>query len=193
MVNKSDGNARNSPLLEYGITKAVLENLPNIQQLNKAATVCKSWNETAKIIKKTRNQIYTASNADSYEDCSSVEGLISIMKSQPCLCLVLLTHEGLGDVPPPLPELNLDEHSGSHKGRCTEYRLLNHLRKSMPLDCVIVGGIANGVVMSAPSLETNEVEMGDGYGLLFIPEIPGVSIRNFHLDRQKMKKVNKVI
>lgn len=56
-LNDYDG-AKNSPLLEYGIMKAVLQELPNIQQLNTAAKVCKSWNEVARIIKKTRHQIY---------------------------------------------------------------------------------------------------------------------------------------
>lgn len=193
MANKSDGEERASPLLEYGITKAILQSLPNILQLNKASTVCKSWNETAKIIKKSRNQIYCTANNESFEDYSCVQSLISIMRSQPCLCFVFLTHEGLAEIPPPLPELNLDGHNGSHFGRCTEYRLLHYLRKSMPSDCVIVGGIANGVVTSTPSLQTNETEDGDGYGLILIPDIPSLSIRNFYLDRQKMKKFGKVI
>ncbi|KAI9554314.1 hypothetical protein GHT06_019586 [Daphnia sinensis] len=193
MANESEGNKRISPLLEYGITKAVLHCLPNILELNKAATVCKSWNETAKIIKKNRNQIYSTSNIDSYEDYSCVQELLSCMRSQPCICLVFLTHAGLAEIPPPLPELKLDGHDGAHFGRCTEYRLLHYLRRSMPLDCAIVGGIANGVVSSTPSLLTHEVEEGDGYGLLFIPEIQNLSIRHFHLDRQKMKNVGKAI
>ena len=192
MAHNSNGNARVSPLLEYGITKAVLQNLPNIQQLNKAATVCKSWNETARIIKKSRHQIYYTSNSESYEDCTCVQNLISVMRSQPCLCVVFLTHEGLAEIPPPLPEFNTDQHSLSHKGRCTEYRLLHHLKKNLPLDCVIVGGVANGVVTSNTSLQTSEVEDGNGYGLVLIPDIPGLSIKNFYLDKQKIKKINKV-
>ncbi len=193
MANISNGNDRISPLLEYGITKAVLESLPNIQLLNKAAIVCKSWNETARIIKKSRHQIYYTSNSESYEDCTNVQNLISVIRSQPCLCVVLMTHEGMADIPPPLPELHMDRHSGLHKGRCTEYRLLHHLKKTLPSSCVIVGGIANGVVTSNSSLQTNEIEDGDGYGLILVPDIPGLSIRNFHLDKQKIKKIAKVL
>lgn len=193
MANKSDSNKRISPLLEYGITKAVLQCLPNILELNKAATVCKSWHETARIIKKNRNQIYVTSNTDSYEDYSCVQELLAVMRSQPCICLVFLTHAGMAEIPPPLPELNLDTHNGAYFGRCTEYRLLHYLKRSMPSDCAIIGGIANGVVTSTPSLETHEVEEGDGYGLMFIPEIPNLSIRKFYLDKRKMKDVNKVI
>jgi hypothetical protein len=192
MENKSNGEERVSPLLEYGITKAVLQSLPNILQLNKASTVCKSWNETARIIKKSRNQIYQTANNDSFEDYSCVQSLISVMRSQPCLCVVFLTHEGMGEIPPPLPELNLEGHNRSHFGRCTEYRLLHYLRKSMPPDCAIIGGIANGVVTSSPSLQTNEIEDGNSYGLIFIPDIPTLSMRNFYIDKQKMKKLGKV-
>lgn len=192
MVNHSSDNVRVSPLLEYGITKAVLQSLTNIKQLNKAATVCKSWNETAKIIKKNRHQIYSTSNLDSYEDSTCIDNLVSVMRSQPCLCVVLLAHDGSPEIPLPIPELSLVGHPGNHMGRCTEYRLLYHLRQKMPQNCVVVGGIANGVVSSTPTLETNEVEQGDAYGLLFIPEIPNMSVRNFYLDRKKMKKIGNV-
>lgn len=192
MVNNVASDARTSPLLEYGITKSVLQNLPNIQQLNKAATVCKSWNEAAKIIKRTRRQIYCTSNQVSLGDCACVDNLISVMKSQPLLCIALLTHEGIGEIPPPLPEFNLSEYSGTHKGRCTEYRLLCHLKERLPLDCVTIGGVASGVITSTLSLETNELEDGDGYGLIFMPKIPNISVKNFYLDKQKIKKVCRV-
>ena len=183
-----------SPLLEYGVVKAVLQGLPNIQQLNAAAKVCKSWNEVARIIKKTRHQIYQASHEESHDDCDRVEQILRIIKSQPSLCVAFLTHEGMGEIPPPLPDLDLGaEHSKMLKGRCTEYRLLNHLKKNLPRNCLITGGIANGVVMSdQKTLATTEVEEGDAYSVLLIPDTPGVIMKNFYLDRLKMKKLNVV-
>lgn len=185
---------RLSPLLEYGITKAVLQNLPNIQQLNKAATVCKSWNETAKIIKKSRHQIYCASNAQSYDDCSCIEKVISIMRSQPSLCIVFLTHENVEEAPYPIHKLNTGGllPAFNFKGRCTEYGLLDYLKNNMPSNCIAVGGLASGVVMSGPTLETNEVEEGAGYGLMFLPEISSLSVRKFYLDKSKIKGIGKV-
>lgn len=191
MAKIEDDSSRNSPLSEYGIMKAVLQGLPNIKQLNTAAQVCKNWNDIARIIKKNRHQIYQASNSESFCDCGCVEELLKVIKSQPCLCLLFLTHEGMGEIPPPLPELHLgEEHSKNHNGRCTEYKLIHFLKQNLPTDCLVVGGVSSGVVMSNPQFVTTEIEEGDAYSLLLIPQIPGLTLRSFFLDKKKIKKLN---
>lgn len=188
-----------SPLLEYGITKSILQHLTNIQQLNKAAKVCKSWNETAKIIKKSRNQMYCTANKESHEDYRNIQELFQIIRSQPVLCISFLTHTNYDEIPPPLddtggfgPSNTTDECIKIARGRCTEYVLLQYLRNHLPKNCDILGGISCGVVMSGPSLETTEIEDGNAYGVLMLPELAGVTIQSFYLDKRNMRKANNV-
>ena len=193
---KTVANIPCSPLLEYGVAKAVLQALPNMQQLNNAAKVCRSWNEAARIIKRNRRQIYQVSNAVSYEDHENIEKVVKAIKSQPHLCIAFLTYEGMGEIPPPLPELSLgEEHTREHHGRFTEYHILHYLKQTMPSDCQFVGGVANGIIMSdsqVSSLPTIEIEDGDAHSLFFIPNIPGVTFTTFYLDKPKMKKFGTV-
>ena len=90
---------------EYGVMKTVLSQLP-IKQLNKAATVCKAWNNTSKIIKKSRNQIYTygrveeSKSDNAFED---VKAFVKVVQSEPQLCLLFLTTKGRLDSHPSEP------------------------------------------------------------------------------------------
>lgn len=194
MDNEVDDDICSSPLLEYGIMKLVLESLPNVQELNKAARVCKAWSEAAKIIKRSRNQIYVTANNESHEDIKNVEELLSKIKSEPKLCITFLTHENYDEVPSPLNDSEDSEDNRTcsvtvtNKGRYSEYMLLKYLHENLPRDSVIVGGISCGVVMSAPSLETSEVEDGNAFGLLLLPELSGVTIENFYWNEKEMKK-----
>ena len=175
---------------EYGVMKAILSELPSLH-LNKAATVCKAWNETATIIKKSRHQIYNTSNSESFEDHSKIKTLIQLIKSQPSVCIIFLTNQNLGELP---PELALSPLPGVPQfGRCTEYRVLRYLRKSLPKNCLIAGGITPGaIVTDNVTLHTTEVEDGDAFGLFFIPVLPDVMLTNFYIGRKKMKEVGVV-
>ena len=174
---------------EYGIMKAVLSQLPSIE-LNKAATVCKAWNETARIIKKSRLEIYNVSDKHSFEDHSEIERTLHSMKSEPCLCITFLTNQGLNVIP---RQFSFSTSQQPSFGRCTEYHILQYLKDNLPNHCLVVGAITPGVVISQnPSSLTAEVENGDAYGLFCIPDFPEVMFKNFYLDRCKMRKVGAV-
>ena len=96
----SDADSRMGILVsEYGVIKTFLNPLP-IKELNKLSTVCKAWNETAKIIKKSRHQIYTFANTVSHQDFAGIKELLSTVKSQPSTCIIFLTNYGISDVKP---------------------------------------------------------------------------------------------
>jgi len=174
---------------EYGVMKAVLSQLPSLE-LNKAATVCKAWNETARIIKKSRHEIYNVSDDQSFDDHSRIESLLHSMKSEPCLCLTFLTNQGLDVIP---PQYAFSSSQQSSFGRCSEYHILQYLKDNLPSDCLVAGAITPGVVVThSSSFLTTEVENGDAFGMLCIPDFPEVVLKNFYLDRCKMRKVGAV-
>jgi hypothetical protein len=90
---------------EYGVMKTVLSQLP-IKQLNKAATVCKAWNNTSKIIKKSRKQIYTYGRVEESKSENAFEDMkafVKVVRSEPQLCLLFLTSQGRLDSHPSEP------------------------------------------------------------------------------------------
>lgn len=170
--------------------KTVLSQLPS-RELNKASSVCKAWNETARIIKKFRHEIYNVSNHQSFEDHSVIEEMIHSMKSEPCLCLTFLTNQGLNVIPPQYAYSLSQQHSS---GRCSEYKILQYLKDNLPNNCLVVGAVTPGIIVTQNySPLTAEVENGDAFGLLCIPDCPQVVLKNFYLDRCKMRKVGVAI
>ena len=194
---KGVASTNSSPLLQYGVIKAILQALPDMKSLNNAAMVCKAWNEVARIVKKNLNTIYQVSDSTSYERHENIDKLVQNFKIHPELCIAFLTYEGMGEIPPPLPELNIgEEHTRDYRGRFTEYHILHYLKQQMPSDCEIVGGITNGIILSDSqvfSLPTTEIEDGDAYSIFVIPNnLPGLKFASFYLDKPKMKKLASV-
>ena len=164
---------------EYGVVKSVLGNLP-MRRLNKAAQVCSAWSEAVKIIKRSRSQIYTLANQESL-DVSDVEPVLAELMSEPRLCLLFLTSECS------------DFRKFRHSGMRPEFPLLKLLQYSLPRSCCVLGGVTPGLVIGGDArTETAELESGEAFGMFLLPEISGVKVKQFYLDRNKMKDIDMV-
>merc|ERR1712071_432029 len=117
--------------------------------------------------------------------------MIHSMKSEPCLCLTFLTNQGLNVIPPQYAYSLSQQHSS---GRCSEYKILQYLKDNLPNNCLVVGAVTPGIIVTQNySPLTAEVENGDAFGLLCIPDCPQVVLKNFYLDRRKMRAVGAAI
>ncbi|XP_069676024.1 F-box only protein 22-like [Periplaneta americana] len=198
---------------EYELLHLVLSHLP-LGDLNAASQVCRTWNTAAASVRRSRihphwllwrsgqrqqlpEQPYQLKSLKFAEAMASVPYVAfrEHVYSEPSLALMFASNTVFGAKVlctykcscPALTQTHSDEKDG-HQHRVWEY-VKAELQPSCPLLCLR----GYGVVGTLPDLtETVELENSRAYSVLLLPEMPGVTIRTFQFDVNKITKLQKI-
>ncbi|GFT60164.1 hypothetical protein NPIL_84901 [Nephila pilipes] len=193
----------------HHIVEIIFKHL-NSRTLSKCAQVCSLWYKLSVAEKKRRRNIYWTLKDG---DCNDIEILRqmelcpiidrSFMEAEllkemenipmhPVFCMAFMSVPLFAKFPEFFPSFGCSEPPHKRQRFCEDFAKRKYLNEVMhcalkdflPANCPLTFTVASGIVGCNANCEPREIENGPAMSAIFIPEVSGVTISHFRVNRR---------